>query len=113
MSRKGLETRPKPGSERARWRRGYPATASATGEPLAELLATFGGGELKIRSHVGYLDLHALALAADVVLPRALDELAGNEDPNPLLEGVRCVLGDRSSPLNEMGIVVRTRDPCG
>lgn len=42
------------------------------------------------------LDLHALALVAGVVLPAALDELAGHEDPHALLQRVRCVLGDRS-----------------
>ena len=45
---------------------------------------------------MGDLDLDGLALVAGLVLPAALDELAGDEDPHPLLEGVRCVLGDRS-----------------
>ena len=45
---------------------------------------------------MGDLDLDDRALVARVVLPGALDELAGHEDPHPLLQGVRCVLGDRS-----------------
>jgi hypothetical protein len=44
---------------------------------------------------VGDLDLHDRALLA-FDLEGSLDELAGHEDPHPLLEGVRCVLGDRS-----------------
>ena len=40
--------------------------------------------------------IDALALVAGVVLPRALDELSGSDDPRPLLQGVRCVLGDRA-----------------
>ena len=44
---------------------------------------------------MGDLDLDGLTLVAVVVVPAALDELAGNEDPHPLLEGLRCVLGDR------------------
>jgi len=45
---------------------------------------------------VGDLDLDALTLVTVVVLPAPLHELAGDEHPHPLLEGVRCVLGDRS-----------------
>jgi hypothetical protein len=43
---------------------------------------------------VADLDLHALTLVAGVVLPRALDELADDEDPHALLEGAARVLGD-------------------
>jgi hypothetical protein len=43
-------------------------------------LGYLGGSELKIRSHLGHLDLDGLTLVADVVLPAALDELAGHED---------------------------------
>jgi hypothetical protein len=43
---------------------------------------------------VGDLDLDGLTLVAVVVLPAALDELAGNEDPHPLLEDPARVLGD-------------------
>jgi hypothetical protein len=58
-------------------------------------LGSLGGSELKIRSYMGDLDLGGLTLVVVVVLPATLHELAGNEDPHPLLEGVRCVLGDR------------------
>ena len=36
-----------------------------------------------------HLDLNGLTLVAVVVLPAALDELAGNEDPHPQLRSVR------------------------
>jgi hypothetical protein len=45
---------------------------------------------------VGDLDLDGLTLVAVVVLPAALDELAGHEDPHALLERAARVLGDRS-----------------
>jgi hypothetical protein len=43
---------------------------------------------------VGHLDLDGLTLVAIVVLPAALDQLAGHEDPRPLLERAARVLGD-------------------
>ncbi len=42
------------------------------------------------------LDLDDLTLVAVVVLPAALDELAGHEDPHPLRERAARVLGDRA-----------------
>jgi hypothetical protein len=42
---------------------------------------------------VGDLDLDGLTLVAGVVLPAALDELAGHQRPHPLLEGAACVFG--------------------
>ncbi|MEA2476562.1 MAG: hypothetical protein QOC87_761, partial [Actinomycetota bacterium] len=58
------------------------------------LLLNFGRLELEVRSHVGDLDLDALTLVAVVVLPAALHELAGDEDPHPFLQPVRRVLGE-------------------
>jgi hypothetical protein len=49
---------------------------------------------------VGDLDLDGLTLVPGIVLPRALDELAGHEDAHALLEGVRCVLGDIAMPCS-------------
>jgi hypothetical protein len=45
---------------------------------------------------VGDLDLDGLALVADFVLPRALDELASDEDPHALARRAARVLGDRA-----------------
>jgi hypothetical protein len=45
---------------------------------------------------VGDLDLDAVALVARVVLPRALDELAGDEHPHALFQRAARVLGDRA-----------------
>jgi hypothetical protein len=41
---------------------------------------------LREQSHVGDLDLDGLTLVAVVVLPAALDELAGHEDPHPFFK---------------------------
>jgi hypothetical protein len=45
---------------------------------------------------VGDLDLDGLPLVAGLVLPTALDELAGHEDPHAFLKRPARVLGDRS-----------------
>ena len=42
------------------------------------------------------LDLDAVTRVAGIVLPRALDELAGDEDPHALAERSARVLGDRA-----------------
>ena len=59
--------------------------SEAEAKPSAVDLATSAGSELKIRSHVGDLDLDALTLVAVVVLPAPLDELAGHEEATALL----------------------------
>ena len=77
------------------------------GRDLASLLSRYrgitglslpdlSGRELKIRAHVDDLDLDGVTLVTGVVLPRALDELAGDEDPHPLLEGAARVLRYRA-----------------
>jgi hypothetical protein len=45
---------------------------------------------------VGDLDLEGLTFVASFVLPRALDELAGDEDPHALLQRMARVLGNRA-----------------
>lgn len=76
--------RPKPGFERAGLGglpggrlRGWGTYCGGLGYPC--------GGELEIRSHVGDLDLDGLTLVAVVVLPAALDELAGHEHPHAVV----------------------------
>jgi hypothetical protein len=55
---------------------------------------------------VGDLDLDAVPLVAGVVLPAALDELAGHEDPHALAKRAARVLGDRAPcPAAEEPIV--------
>lgn len=86
--------RPKPGFERAGLGglpggrlRGWGTYCGGLGYPC--------GGELEIRSHVGDLDLDGLTLVAVVVLPAALDELAGHEHPHARREAAARVLGHR------------------
>jgi hypothetical protein len=50
--------------------------------------------ELEIGADVAHLDLDGLPLVAGVVLPRALYELAGHEDPHALAKRAARVLGD-------------------